>query len=1261
MTYTCEFARHFVRDWGTRDSVCRRPIDLELRTLHRRAPLVRSQPIPRSPLTLTRTHRTSRALCLALICLSLLLAPLVGSADDKFLTFDTLQTRPLALSPDGSKLFVANTPDSQLEIFDVAMDGTLTQAGVVQVGMEPTAVAARNNTEVWVVNFLSDSVSVVDLSGATPRVVRTLHVGDEPSDVVFAGPAGNRAFVTTAHRGQNTPYPDGEFDNPGIGRADIWVFDATDLGASLGGDEETIITVFGDKPRPLAVSNDGATVYAAIYRSGNQTMTLNGGFVCEGTSSCTLNGGPSSAKPAPFANQSPQSIDQPHTGLIVKYKRDGVSNEWQDEAGTDWSDWVKFNLPDRDVFAINANANPPVAIDGSSTCSNGSGCWAGVGTTLFNMAVNPTSGKIYVTNTDSQNHVRFEGPGTLAGQPGGKVAGEPTTVQGNLAQSRITVLDGASVTARHLNKHIDYSVRPAPAGVKDHSLATPTSMVVSSDGATLYVAAFGSGKVGVFDTGDLEDDTFTPDSNDHIVLSGGGPAGLALSGNRLYVLMRFNNSISVVDTDTKGEIQTVSLLNPEPASVVAGRPFLYDAYLTSSNGEASCSSCHISGDTDDLAWDLGNPDDDEVDITGNTMNDEPFTAIPVPGIGNVALTSCQLQFIFNNPGLTQDQIISAVLGGTADGCQFHPMKGPMTTQSLRGLGNNGPQHWRGDRQASPTDAAGAFEAFNVAFPGLVGRTAPLSGAEMDAYREFALQLRYPPNPTRNLDNSLTTIQSEGKTVFDAPDTDQVASCNDCHTLEAANGHFGGDGRGVFDAGTETFKTPHLRNMYQKVGMFGVAEPTPPTTNPLIVAALGSVTAFDPPYTNTGDQIRGFGYTHDGSVDTLSRFVSSAVFDINNSEQTRVEAFMIAFDTDLAPIVGQQVTLTSTNSGAVGARIDLMVSRCGTSFDSKVLFDLNGGAVTECDLIAKLSQGGAQRGYLYNPADDDFDPDDGGVALSDQSLRAQAATAGQELPYTAVPPGSGVRMGLDHDEDARLDGSDNCPGLPNPTQTDTDSDGIGDACDEDIDNDGIENGDDPNPIDPSMCGNADIDACDDCAQGVDGFGPLPDNSVGPDADGDGECDPGDPDDDNDGISDGADIASLNPSLCADADADGCDDCSVGVDGFGPLVDNTPSNDGLDTDGDGACNLGDGDDDNDGLLDSVETNTGTFVSASETGTNPLIGDTDGDGFWDGDEVASNTDPTDQLDPAVGVPALGPLALLMLIPAMAGLAIARLRRRR
>ena len=97
-------------------------------------------------------------------------------------------------------------------------------------------------------------------------------------------------------------------------------------------------------------------------------------------------------------------------------------------------------------------------------------------------------------------------------------------------------------------------------------------------------------------------------------------------------------------------------------------------------------------------------------------------------------------------------------------------------------------------------------------------------------------------------------------------------------------------------------------------MFGVAEPAP-----VSIPVIGSATAFERPFTNTGDQVRGFGYTHDGSVDTLFRFVSAGVFSIDNVQQNRVQAFMMAFDSDLAPIVGQQVTLTSTNAAVANPR------------------------------------------------------------------------------------------------------------------------------------------------------------------------------------------------------------------------------------------------------------------------------------------------------------------------------------------------------
>ena len=162
-----------------------------------------------------------------------------------FTAFESGQVRPLAMSPDGSRLFVVNTPDNTLEIFDVN-HGSPIYAASVAVGMEPVAIAARNNNEVWVVNYLSDSVSIIDVSASPARVTKTLLVGDEPADIVFAGTGGNRAFITTAHRGQNSPYTSssnpGELITPGIGRADVWVFDVTSTGSSLGGDPIAIVT-----------------------------------------------------------------------------------------------------------------------------------------------------------------------------------------------------------------------------------------------------------------------------------------------------------------------------------------------------------------------------------------------------------------------------------------------------------------------------------------------------------------------------------------------------------------------------------------------------------------------------------------------------------------------------------------------------------------------------------------------------------------------------------------------------------------------------------------------------------------------------------------------------------------------------------------------------------------------------------------------------------------------------------------------------------
>jgi DNA-binding beta-propeller fold protein YncE len=920
-----------------------------------------------------------------------------------FVTFESGQVRPLALSPDGSRLFVVNTPDDRLEVFDVGSGG-LTHRDSVPVGVEPVAVAARTNTEVWVVNLLSDSVSIVDLSGAVPRVVRTLLVGDEPRDIVFAGPGGGRAFITTAHRGQQRVSAalagvpgagDPELTTAGVGRADVWVFDAANLGTVLGGLPLAIVTLFGDTPRALATSTDGGTVYAAVFKSGNQTTAISEGAVCDGFGSagtCTTPQGfvMPGGVPGPATDSAMERA--PETGIIVKF--DPVSGQWRDTLARDWSQGVLFSLPDEDVFAIDASTLMPTAT------------FSGVGTTLFNMAVNPVSHDIYVSNTESRNERLFEGPGMFGG----------STVQGHLAESRITVLSGASVLPRHLNKHIVYSDLPALPGVKDHSLATPTGMAVSPDGTTLFVAAFGSSKIGVLDTAKLATDMLDPmaDSANYLPVTGGGPSGLVLdtARNRLYVLTRFDNAVSVVDLGSRMESAHLSLHSPEPASVVAGRPFLYDAANTSSNGEASCASCHIFGDMDDLAWNLGNPDD-------------AVKPNPIPINLAIAITS----------GFVH---MPTPINGTGRVNDFHPMKGPMTTQTLRGLKGSGAMHWRGDRATPPGTAASAFDEvnsfnnFNGAFVNLVGRDAQLDPADMQKFTDFALQIMLPPNPNRALDNSLSPSQQAGHDFFFGPRrSDGTATdifgptgftCNGCHELDPPEGEFGTSKNCSFENEEQVIKIPHLRNLYQKVGMFGMVD-----------------VPFDDPLNTPfqGAQIRGFGFLHDGTVDTLFRFLNAVVFSghsfggsavgFQNDQQRRdVEQFLLAFDSNLAPVVGQQITLTGTNGGVVGPRIDLLIARATAG---------------ECDLIAKGVLAGEARGW-YRLATGPFQSDRAADSpVTDATLRAQAATAGQELTYTCVPPGSGQRAGVDRDEDGYFDrdeldaGSDPADpaSIPNPVQ------------------------------------------------------------------------------------------------------------------------------------------------------------------------------------------------------------------------------------
>lgn len=140
---------------------------------------------------------------------------------------------------------------------------------------------------------------------------------------------------------------------------------------------------------------------------------------------------------------------------------------------------------------------------------------------------------------------------------------------------------------------------------------------------------------------------------------------------------------------------------------------------------------------------------------------------------------------------------------------------------------------------------------------------------------------------------------------------------------------------------------------------------------------------------------------------------------------------------------------------------------------------------------------------------------------------------------------------------------------------------------------------------------------------------------------------DDDDDNDGVDDNQDTDSLDPNKCRDDDADDCDDCAVGDDGFGPNPDADPANDGVDTDSDGDCDAGDDDDDNDTVsdaedLDDFDANRCRDADNDDcddcaSGTDAVANDgvdTDGDGSCDDGGSADFTNTPDADDDNDGI---------------------------
>ena len=726
--------------------------------------------------------RRTLALLLAALALTSLAAALAPrraatrtQAASDFVHFESGHVHPLAMTPDGTRLLAVETPDSRLAVFDLT-GAAPARVAEIPVGLEPVSVAVRGNGEAWVVNQLSDDVSIVDLG--TLHVRATLKVGDEPSDVVFAG-TPQRAWVSVSEEDA------------------IKLYDPANLATA-----PQVIAIPARKPRSLSVSADGSKVYAAVFNSSHATTVLS-----EAEAGDSL--------PPPIPAMKAGLPPAPKVGLLASF----TGGHWRDVSGKLWDSKLPYTVPLVELLQLDAASRSISRVSGD------------LATILMGTAVDPVSGACAVTGTYSLLELRFE-----------------PNVRGHVSESRLAILQaGGARTLAGLNPQIDYGVPTGTQAERDSALSMPTGVAWAPDGSRLYVTALGSDKLGVLSgAGALLARVPTV----------AGPTGVVVDGARarLYVLGRFHEQLQTLSAaDFHSVAVTPVGFDPTPDDVVNGRRFFYGGF-TSGHGDQSCASCHLFGDMDNLVWDLGDP-------TGDMA--------PVP------------------PGML-DPLLQPM----------HPMKGPMATQSLRGLLNTGVLHWRGDRAD--------FLAFRGATASLLGRSTPIADSEMVAMSQFVLPLAYPPNPNENLDRTFrdapagTPSAERGRVFFANTPVDGGRTCSFCHNLpNGTNGQLI-DKFALQEA--QDMKVPQLRNLYQKSGF---------TDAPGVVNK------------------RGFGYTHNGSVDNLFDFLhfpgfSFAAGATGDAQRRDVEAYLLAFDTGMAPAVGAQVTFDGTAADAArAARMDTL--------------------------------------------------------------------------------------------------------------------------------------------------------------------------------------------------------------------------------------------------------------------------------------------------------------------------------------------------
>jgi len=873
------------------------------------------------------------------------------AADVPYVNWENHPVHAIDISPDKNMIAVAHTADNRVQLFSIEL-GYPVRLGHLKVGVDPVSVRFRNNNELWVVNHISDSVSILDLDNK--RIKATLNTSDEPYDVVFAN---NKAFVSCSQANQ------------------ILVFDPNDLTQ-----EPVVLDVMAEDPRAMAVNNDGSRVYVASFESGNKTTILAGG-IDETDGTLTFPNNPVNRDPSPYGGENPPPNNgngfvpelnpdlpiPPKVSLIVKQDNNG---RWKDDNGEDWTHMISgsqadlsgripgWKLLDHDITVINTNNNTVSYISGLMN----------IGMAL---AFNQGKNEITMVGTDAINEIRYE-----------------PLLNGIFVRANIGIVSASNTNnslIKDLNPHLNYLSSSVDQLIRNQSIGDPRGIVWQNNGERGYVSGMGSNNVILIDSNG---------NRINRIEVGEGATGLALDEdrNRLYVWNHFETSLSTIDLNNNSEFTKTHVFNPLPESIKNGRKFLYSTHDTSGIGQAACASCHVDARMDKLAWDLGDPSGEIKEFNQN----------------------CQT----SNPAITNFECDD-----------FHPMKGPMMTQTFQDIIGNEPFHWRGDRDG--------IEEFNGAFKSINGDDIQLTTEEMQKFKAMLATITFPPNPFRNPDNTLpesinlTNHYTSGRfspagqplgsgnpqnglQLYNLGLLDNVFQCASCHTLPTGMAVNGPLKLGVINAsvgGTimpmgpnnanhlgivsvdgstqKSIKTPQLRNMYEKVG-------------------------FE---TSRSESLLGFGFLHDGAIDSISRFLSAGAFSVDSDQEVAdLVALMMAFsgselDDGNIPLGNEPEESQDTHAGVGKQYLLTQATQINDKVDELVEIASSG----KVDLMVNSGQ---NNNYKFNVQTDRFVNQNGESTTSIGLM--SLASINNPLNYTLVPKGLGERLAFDRDGDGIYD-------------------------------------------------------------------------------------------------------------------------------------------------------------------------------------------------------------------------------------------------